>query len=228
MRGEATDLLVCGRNAARVCDGLIARLTVTRLLPGIYLLVIMSSDCCGIDRRQRYPSKLVHPIHQRRTERGMTTSNMRSSPAHLLATFPLVILPVIAQGNPGAPCLANDQSATGVSDVCDTCTPPHRDPFHSRSPLIPGTSYCRIGTCSSLPTKLVGESCDRDSQCVGAETYADILTYCAPQGRGTGTTCGGAGADCYSIDGKVTGPSPTCASGTFRSGVRGERLLMRR
>lgn len=142
---------------------------------------------------------------------------MRLSPARLLASLCLAALPslVIAQGNPGAPCIANDGSSTGTSDECDTYKSPIvRDPFSTLTSYSRFTAYCRRNTCSSFPSRQVGESCNRDTECVGAETFAEIPTYCAPAGRGTSKTCGGGTAYCYAIDGRVTGPSPTCASGT--------------
>ncbi|KAI5449131.1 hypothetical protein NCC49_005269 [Naganishia albida] len=107
---------------------------------------------------------------------------------------------VHAQGELGAPCVADDSTSTGVAGTCDS-------------------GYCRSQACSD-PTNIVvlGGACSNDNQCVNAETYAEIPASCAGL-PGTTSTCGGPSAFCYGDFGSPTGPSSVCASNICKSSL---------
>jgi hypothetical protein len=113
----------------------------------------------------------------------------------------------------GLSCTAADGSETGSTTTC----------ISGKSFVIvligllaqrqsTSLGFCRRGGCAATPTRNVGETCDSNEVCVGAESAYELPPQCGNV-QGVAATCGGASTTCYASDGMGEGSDPICASG---------------
>jgi hypothetical protein len=126
----------------------------------------------------------------------------------------------------GGACSGNFEYAQGISCVNGACTGGENfcvaddgNPYQQGLSDDCTSNFCRGGVCSNVPVAGLGDICDDDRDCAGANG-AGVLLYCG-QPSANVRRCGGGGAFCTADGSGTGGDSSLCVSGKADSNAKG-------